>query len=81
MSNSTPLLPSLGALLLAAPAFAQAPKAESARVGFWDGGGAVLFGALPTLIWAALAVFAIIYLSRRLIGPGSRLKVFKGFRP
>ena len=46
--------------------------------GFWNGAGAALFQALPTLIWAVVIVWVVAFLAPQLIGLVRRLRVFKG---
>jgi CheY-like chemotaxis protein len=46
---------------------------------FWEGGGPVLLGAIPALIWATFAIWAVIFLSPQIVRLIERLRSFKGF--
>jgi CheY-like chemotaxis protein len=53
--------------------------ARSEKGGFWDGGGAILLGAIPSLIWAIFGCWAVYFLSPQIIRLIARLRSFKGF--
>jgi len=53
-------------------------KKDDDKGGFWDGGGAVLLGTLPTLVWALFAGWALCLFFPQVIALLGRLKAFKG---
>jgi CheY-like chemotaxis protein len=61
-------------------AVADSPRDTTSDVGsgFWKGGGGVLLGVLPALVWAAFAVWTIRFLAPQIISLVGRLRSFKG---
>ncbi len=72
-------LPAPATAAVAAAAPTREPPADDKAAGFWDGGGAVLIGALPTLIWVVFAGWALKAFFPQVVVLLGRLKVFKGF--
>jgi len=73
-----PLPPaSASAAVTIAPPPQQQPGSD--RSHFWDGGGAVLLGVIPTLLWVLLAGWAIFFLGPQILRLMERLKTFKGW--